>query len=77
MIVLSQDKTKLGEYKQFSVDKNFGGKKDQKYCIIGVASQSDVLGYYATEKQAQDEFNKIFQEWKNGTAVYEMKGEGE
>lgn len=77
MIVLSQDKTRFGEYKQFLVDKNFGGKKDQKYCIMGVGTQSDVLGYYPTEKQALDEFNKIFQAWKNGEAVYEINGEGE
>ena len=75
MTVLSQDKKIIFTGKIFSVEKNLGGK-DKKYAIVGSGKDgfaSKVLAYYADEKTAVDELEKLFDAMANGQKAYALE----
>lgn len=78
MFVLSQDKKKFADYKGFEVAKNYGGKKDGKYSLVGtdyrgVSGQTVILGFYSNEEDAIKELEKIYDAVKNGEHAYAVE----
>lgn len=77
MIIFSQDRKTLVDTNMVTVNKNIGGKKDEKYCLVGWATgvRLDVptLGAYPDEKSAIDELEKICAAFTDGAKTYEIK----
>lgn len=62
MFILSQDKKKFAEYKFVEVSKNYGGKKGNKYCLVGtdyrdLADETSFWDFIPKKKQ-------LLQNWK-------------
>ena len=74
MYLMSYDKKNLGEYTQVQIQRNLGGKKGEKYHIIGVSHgiMPVTLGKFPTEEAAIDEMLNIAAALQNGCAVYAM-----
>lgn len=75
MFILSQDKKKFAEYKFVEVSKNYGGKKGNKYCLVGTdyrgfSGRDIILGFYSEEKAAIAELKNICAAMKNGEHAY-------
>ncbi len=77
MIILAQDRKHLVDCKVVSVEKNFGGKKDEKYSIQGQCGEAGLmafnLGSYPDEKTAVDELEKIYTAFAEGAKTYMIK----
>lgn len=76
MFILSQDKKTLGEYLHVAVSKNYGGKKNEKYVLVGSSRllfTQPVLGRYPTEGTAIQELNNICAALANGENAYAVK----
>lgn len=74
MIILSQDKKTIFSGKDFTIEKNLGGK-DKKYAIVGYKKggmSSRVLGYYESEKLACDELEQIFAAIESGEKAVDL-----
>lgn len=76
MFILSQDKKTLGEYLHVAVSRNYGGKKSEKYFLVGSSRLlfgQPVLGRYPTEEAAIRELNNIYAAFSNNENTYEVK----
>lgn len=78
MFILSQNKKKLAPYEIFDVSKNYGGKKEEKYCLVGIVcsfwgKDTTILGTYSSEENVIEELENIFTAIKNGESVYAVK----
>ena len=74
MYILSYDKKALGKYRTIRIERNLGGKKQEKYLIYGCAQDSMpvTLAKFPTEEAAKDELLNIAAAMQNGNAVYAM-----
>lgn len=75
MFILSQDKKKFAEYKFFEVSKNYGGKKEDKYSLVGtdyrgISGRTIILGSYSDEEAAIAELENIYTAMRNGETAY-------
>ena len=74
MYILSQNKKTLGKYDAITISKNFGGKKEEKYFIVGIKNvMNETIGKYPTREQADYEIERIYNAIKNGEKVYAVK----
>ena len=78
MIIFAQDKKNLVDCVRVSIEKNIGGKKNEKYLLIGWNSMASslpppTLGAYADEKTAMDELEKIYAAFESGAKTYSIK----
>ena len=75
MYLMAQDKKALGKYCSIKIERNLGGKKEEKYCIVGTVHESfpEILGKYPTEEEAMEELLNIAAAMQNGSAVYAIR----
>lgn len=79
MIIFAQDRKTLIDASMVTINKNIGGKKDEKYFLIGwgagigSALSTPTLGKYPDEKTAMDELEKIYAAFEAGAATYSIK----
>lgn len=77
--ILSADGKNLILASRFSVTKNIGGKKEQKWAVTaytdaeGIDGGAIAAGYYPDEKLAQDELRKIAGAIKEGSQFYKFE----
>ena len=76
MLIFSRDRKKVQDCVSIAVQKVFGGGKEQKYALIGSSgfgtTYDGVLAYYADEKTAMDDLEKLFAAFEGGAASYRM-----
>ena len=76
MIVFSKDRKTIAKCKALAVTKNFGGKKDEKYAIVGCINdgviEQTILALYPDEKTALDELEKIYEAFAGGAKTYKL-----
>ncbi|MBR4318429.1 MAG: hypothetical protein IKP69_00065 [Oscillospiraceae bacterium] len=77
MYILSKNKKAIiafgaSEISALTVQKNIGGKKEEKFCIACGELGSYIIGTYPDEKLALDELSKIFSAIEEGKTSYEM-----
>ena len=78
MIIFAQDRKTLIDTNMVTINKNIGGKKDEKYYLVGwghtpSAMTTPTLGKYADEKSAMDELEKIYAAFESGAKTYCVK----
>ena len=77
MIIFSQDRRTLVDAHMVTINKNIGGKKDEKYYLIawaaGIKLDIPTIGKYADEKSAMDELEKIYAAFEAGAKTYSVK----
>ncbi len=78
MLIFSQDKNQIMDCKTLSVTKNYGGKKEDKFAIVGSAgiatelNGNRILASFPDEKTALDTLEKIFTAFENGAKSYRL-----
>lgn len=75
MYIYSLDRKTIIKAIKLSISKNFGGKKEEKYCIIaenGHDLQAVVAAVFADEKTAIDALEKAFQAFESGAKFYKF-----
>ncbi len=74
MFILSHDKKTLMEIAVVKVEKNFGGRNDAKYALIGTSGAENAspatLALYATEEEAITEIENIMAAINAGSKTY-------
>ncbi len=75
MLIFSQNKRQITECKTISVTKNIGGKKEEKFVIVGSSGATDfvgsnILASFPDEKTALDALEKAFTAFENGAKSY-------
>ncbi len=74
MFVLSHDKKTLMEIAVLKVEKNFGGRGDAKFALIGTSGAENAwpatLAFYATEEEAITEIEHIMAAINAGNKIY-------
>lgn len=71
MFIQSYDKKTLMEATQMHVERNLGGKKDEKYVLTGSAQcGTRILGLYPTMEDAIAEIERIAAAITEGVSVY-------
>ena len=76
MLIFSQNKKQIMDCKTLSVTKNFGGKKEDKFVIVGSAgiatefNGNGILASFPDEKTALDALEKVFTSFENGAKSY-------
>ncbi len=77
MIILTQDKKKLIDCSQVSVEKNFGGKKEAKFVITGIPRNLELMGFelgrFVDEESAMAELQDIYKAFEEGKNAYSIK----
>lgn len=78
MIIFTQDKKGIVDCARISIEKNLGGKKDEKFLLIGWVSAisnltTPTLGKYSDEDSAKAELEKIYEAFANGANAYQIK----
>ena len=78
MLIFSYDKKNLMDCVRVSIEKNIGGKKDEKFLLIGwgytvAALSTPTLGKYPDEESAKAELERIYEAFANGATAYEVK----
>ncbi len=77
MFILSHDKKTLMEVKIVKVEKNFGGRGDAKYALVGTSGVDDsfpaTLGFYPTEEDAISELESIMTAINAGQTTYTIQ----
>lgn len=77
MIIFAQNKKTLVDCDKISVERNIGGKKDEKYSLVGWVGATGLttptLGAYPDEKTAMDELEKICAAFSEGARIYSIK----
>ncbi len=78
MTIFTQDRKKIINCTKISVERNIGGGKAGKYCLLGYmlgeALTAEILAAYPEEKNAMDELEKIYAAFAAGAKFYEIKG---
>jgi hypothetical protein len=71
MIIMSSDRKNIVDARLVSIQKNFGGAKNEKFFIMArFGSAGVVVGRYSDEKSAADELEKIYRAFADGAASY-------
>ncbi len=74
MFILSYDKKVLMDVRIVKVEKNFGGRGDSKYALIGTSdaggSFPETLGFYPSEEAAIAELQSILAAMEAGKTTY-------
>lgn len=79
MLIFSQNKKQITDCKMLAVTKNIGGKKEEKFVIVGtagitadIAGGNAILASFPDEKTALDTLEKIFTAFENGAKAYRL-----
>lgn len=78
MLIFSQDRKRIMDCVSLEITKNFGGKKDEKYAIVGAAGLGSDVGFnnimalFPDEKTAMDELEKVFAAFAEGASSYKF-----
>lgn len=78
MLVFSQDRKRVMDCVSLAITRNFGGKKDGKYAIIGTAGfgteldANSIMALFPDEKTAMDELEKVFTAFAEGASSYKF-----
>lgn len=76
MLIFSQNKRQITNCETLAVTKNFGGKKEEKFVIVGSAgiatelNGNGILATFPDEKTALDALEKVFTAFENGAKSY-------
>lgn len=73
MYILSSDGKTLIKTEKLSVQKNFGGKREQKYAIVAEGKTdliATVAAVFSDEKFAVDALEKAFRAFADGAKFY-------
>ncbi len=74
MYILSHDKKVMMDVKILKIEKNFGGRKDAKFALVGTSDAKDafpeVLHLYPTEEEALSEMHRIAAALDAGKTIY-------
>lgn len=76
MLIFSQNKKQIMECRTLSVTKNYGGKKEEKFVIVGSAgvatelNGNGILASFPDEKTALDVLEKVFAAFESGAKSY-------
>lgn len=78
MLIFSYDKKNLIDCARISIEKNLGGKKDEKYFLVGwglgIANlATPTLGKYPDMESAQAELERIYAAFANGADAYQIQ----
>ena len=78
MIIFAQDKKNIVDCARITIEKNIGGKKDEKYFIVGrvrgvVMNPTSTLGKFSDEESAMAELEKIYVAFEAGTKTYRVE----
>ncbi len=78
MLVFSQNRKTIIDCVSLGVSRNFGGKKDEKYVIVGTAgfgtavNENNIMALFPDEKSAMDELEKVFTAFAEGASSYKF-----
>lgn len=76
MIIFSQDRKVVSDCKTLMISKNIGGKKDEKYAILGSCGSGELtnrtLAFYADEKTAMLVLEHIYEAFASGEKTYKL-----
>lgn len=77
-LILSQDKKTLGRFTYIFVKRNWGGKKNEKYVLVGDTglirlTETLIIGRYESEEAAIAELKNIYSAVKNGDEAYSIR----
>ena len=72
MLVFSQDRKTVIKAKSLSVQRNLGGKKEEKYVITAWGGELSgvCVATFSDEKTALDALEKSFAAFENGARTY-------
>ena len=77
MYILSKNKKEIIKVTKVYISKNYGGKKDEKFSIVGISLEQSIsgtiLGKYPTEEAALIELEHIFIAMQNDEKVYAIR----
>lgn len=78
MLIFSYDKKNLVDCARITIEKNIGGKKDEKFFLvgwgIGIGNLSTpTLGKYSDEESAKTELERIYEAFANGANAYQVQ----
>lgn len=78
MIILTQNKKSIIDCNRITIEKNIGGKKDEKFMLVGWVSAisnltTPTLGAYPDEASAMAELEKIYSAFANGANAYQIQ----
>ncbi len=78
MLIFAQDKKSIIDCSRITIEKNIGGKKDEKYLLVGWMSAlsnltTPTLGAYPDEESAMAELEKIYSAFANGANAYQIQ----
>lgn len=78
MIILAQDKKNLLDCSRIAIEKNIGGKRGEKFFLVGYTSgianlTAPMLGAYPDMESAVAEVERIYEAFANGASAYQIK----
>lgn len=78
MIIFTQDKKSIVDCARISIERNLGGKKDEKFLLIGCVYASSnlltpTLSKYPDEESAKAELERIYEAFANGANTYQIQ----
>lgn len=77
MYMIREDGKVIADYRTFKIETSVSFSKGKNYAITGTTrgygAECDVLAYFADEKTAMDELNKIFEAIKEGKTHYTIE----
>ena len=77
MIIFAQDRKTLVDATMVTINKNIGGKKDEKYFLIawstGIKLDVPTVGKYPDEESAMAELEKIYSAFEAGAKTYKVE----
>lgn len=78
MLIFAQDKKSIIDCNRITIEKNIGGKKDEKFMLvgwgIGIANlTTPTLAAYPDEASAMAELEKIYSAFANGANAYQIQ----
>ncbi len=78
MLCISRDRKKIIDCVSLGISRSIGGKKDEKYLIIGTAGfgtaavADNIMAAFPDEKSAMDELERVFNAFAEGARSYKF-----
>lgn len=78
MLCISRDRKKIIDCVSLGIGRNLGGKKDEKYFIVGAAGfgadavADNTMAAFPDEKSAMDELERVFNAFAEGAKAYKF-----
>lgn len=71
MYVMAQDQKSICDCRTFRASKNIGGKKEERYVLIGQGFDQEILlGFFPSEEAVIAELHRVLAAIEQGAAVY-------